>query len=265
MVKKNNMFLRDNFTKVNFEKPIFDHKYLSRADLRGGNFKGVSFTEADLRMADLRMADLRGAELGGAYLEGANLNGADLTGVNLANADLRRANLSGATLVYANLARANLANADLTGSDLRGAILTDAELVGATMTNARLPYIPMACPDEGEFTGYKVASGYIVVLKIPADAKRSSATGRKCRCDKAYVEEILNPDGSKSELSYVKSDWDSAFVYRLHETVEVYDFDENRFNKCSTGIHFFMNKQEAINYFNRISQNIRFLKGNKLS
>lgn len=226
-----------------------DNDFLN-ADLRGANFKGVSFTEADLTAADLRGADLTGAYLNKASFFVANLTGANLALANLANADLTEVYLRGA----------NLADADLTESDLRGANLTEAELGRANMTNARLPYIPMACPDEGEFTGYKVASGHIVVLKIPADAKRFSSTERKCRCSKAYVEDILNPDGSKSELSCVKSDWDSTFVYRLHKTVEIYDFDENRFNKCSTGIHFFMNKQEAIKYFNRISQNIRFLK-----
>lgn len=55
--------------------------------------------------------------------------------------------------------------------------------------------IPMACPYEGEFIGYKKCrdvngSDAIVTLRIPAHAKRSSAWGDKCRCSEAIVEDI---------------------------------------------------------------------------
>ena len=38
------------------------------------------------------------------------------------------------------------------------------------------------------------------------------------------------------------------FRVKTGETVEVPDFDENRWNECSTGIHFFITRQEAVNY-----------------
>lgn len=50
-----------------------------------------------------------------------------------------------------------------------------------------IPFIPMVCQDTGSFIGWKKASGKIVKLQIPEDARRSSSTGRKCRCDKAFV------------------------------------------------------------------------------
>ena len=34
----------------------------------------------------------------------------------------------------------------------------------------------------------------------------------------------------------------------LNATVEVDNFCENRWNECAPGIHFFINRQEAINY-----------------
>ena len=40
---------------------------------------------------------------------------------------------------------------------------------------------------KGSFIGWKKAKNYIIKLEVLADAKRSSATGRKCRCDKAKV------------------------------------------------------------------------------
>ena len=86
------------------------------------------------------------------------------------------------------------------------------------------------------------------MLEIPEDAKRLSATGRKCRCDKAKVLEIQNIDGTASGLTEIESDHDSNFIYRVGEIVSVDDFDEDRWNECSTGIHFFINRQEAVNY-----------------
>ena len=88
----------------------------------------------------------------------------------------------------------------------------------------------------------------IVELEILSDAKRVSATGRKCRCDKAKVLSIQNIDGTTSVKTSVASDNDANFIYKVGEIVTVDDFDENRWNECSTGIHFFINRQEAVEY-----------------
>ena len=179
-------------------------------------------------------ADLYGANLSGAYLSGANLSGA-----NLSRADLSGANLSGA----------NLSGANLSGADLYGAYLSRADLSGANLSGAKnVPFIPMACPDTGSFVGFKKASGHIVMLGIPEDARRLSATGRKCRCDKAIVIRIQEMDGTTSDLTEVVSDHDSSFVYKVGKMVSVPNFCEDRWQECSAGIHFFINRQEAVNY-----------------
>ncbi|MGJ1042683.1 DUF5758 domain-containing protein, partial [Staphylococcus epidermidis] len=102
----------------------------------------------------------------------------DVDGWEAMRADLRYADLRGADLSYADLSDANLSDADLSYADLSAADLSDAKNV---------PYIPMICPEEGSFFGYKKASDKIIKLCIPEDAKRSSATTRKCRCDRATV------------------------------------------------------------------------------
>ena len=189
------------------------------------------------------------ANLYGANLRGANLCGANLRDADLRDADLRDANLYGANLCGANLRDANLRDADLRGADLRDANLCDANLYGANLCDAKnIPYVPYACPDFGMFIGFKKASGKIVVLEIPEDARRLSGTGRKCRCDKAKVLEIQELDGTKSEVDEVASDYDHSFKYKVGEMVKVDDFDECRWNECSTGIHFFINRQEAVNW-----------------
>ena len=193
-------------------------------------------------------ANLRGADLSGAYLSRANLSGANLRGANLHNADLSGADLSGADLCGAYLSGAYLSRANLSGADLRDANLHNADLSGAK----NVPYIPMVCPEEGDFTGWKKAEGnkdkVIVKLHIPFDAKRSSATTRKCRCSKAEVIAIYNLDGTEAGETTCHSDYDNSFIYEVGKTVEVTDFSEDRWKECAKGIHFFISRQEAIDY-----------------
>ena len=137
--------------------------------------------------------------------------------------------------------------ANLSGADLRGADLSGADLSNVKAGHTTAMFFPQ-CPD-GEFVGYKKAGGKIVKLLIPADAKRSSATTLKCRCSKAKVLDIQELDGSPSEVKEVRSNYDNDFVYRLGETVFVEDFDEDRWNECSRGIHFFISRQAAVSYW----------------
>ena len=46
----------------------------------------------------------------------------------------------------------------------------------------------------------------------------------------------------------VSSNYDPEFIYKVGRVVAVEDFDDNRWNECSSGIHFFVNKENAINY-----------------
>ena len=236
-------------TQEQINKILEGHKHWLNEDCKGWETMKADFSSCDLRGANLSGADLLYANLRGADLCGANLRGADLRGGNLSGAYLLYANLSGAdlsdaNLLYAYLIGANLSYANLHYADLRGANLSDANLSGAE----EVPYIPMVCPEEEDFIGWKRAGDKIVKLHIPQDALRSSATTRKCRCNKAEVVEIYNIDGTIADERIVNSSYDSSFTYEVGKTVEVQDFDTNRWNECTRGIHFFINRREAINY-----------------
>lgn len=84
-------------------------------------------------------------------------------------------------------------------------------------------------------------------MRIPADAKRLSATGRKCRASKAVVISITTLEGDPAG-NEVRSDYDRSFVYRVGETVEVRNFDENRWNECAPGIHHYITREEAVRH-----------------
>ena len=194
--------------------------------------------EAVKSMANLRGADLHGADLHGADLHGANLRGADLHG-----ADLRLADLHGADLHGANLRGANLPEADLHGADLRWADLNGADLRGTK----NIPYVPLACPSDGEFTGWKKVNNKLVKLLIPATARRSSATTNKCRCDMAIVLAVTSLDEKEMFDEVVNFSY-AKLTYKVGEEVLPDSYDDNRWEECSNGIHFFINKQDAINY-----------------
>ena len=218
--------LRENFLQLK-------RKVFYRRKMRKMDFHGLNFRDADISYMDMSYADLHGADM--SY--------ADISHVNLHGADLRGAIMVGTSLW----------DADLTGADLRGICVRKTgiytNLIDVKIdNNTKMPDIPMECPETGAFIGYKKAHGYIVVLEIPADAKRSSAMTVKCRCDKAKVIAIQNIDGTDAYVDQVPADYDRGFVYKVGEIVSVSDFDECRWCDITRGIHFFMTRETAAKY-----------------
>ena len=174
------------------------------------------------KKADLQWADLQGALLQGAQLRGAQLQGALLQGAQLQGAQLRWANLQGA---------------QLQGADLQG-VEVDYATSGFWS----------ACPEKGGFTAFKkLADDSIAELLIPEHAKRSSATTRKCRCSEAFVVEIKDRNGNNVDEGFSRHKDRSGceLLYKVGKTVYPDGFDEDRWNECSNGIHFFMTRREA--------------------
>ena len=240
----------------------------SHADaLRSASLRGSSLRHSNLRGSNLRHSNLRGSNLRGSDLSVSDLAYANLSGSNLSGSGLRCADLSGANLVDANLAGANLSHANLAGSDLCGAnllaaYLSDANLAGANLSGANLSGANLAgviagdlvlaqtsiVPDSGPFIAWKkLRGGHVAKLMIPEDAKRSNATGRKCRASSAKVVAIFGPDGKKARRK-VASCHDENFVYVAGKVVRARNFDSNRWNECAPGIHFFITRAEAEEY-----------------
>ena len=175
----------------------------------------------------------------GANLSGADLLRADLSGADLSWADLSGANLSRADLSRANLSRANLSGADLLRANLSGANLSWANLLGAK--NSGLAQAMCSILPDGDIVGWKKCrDGVIVKLLIPAAAKRSNASGRKCRAEYAWVTDIFNGTNAVSS-------WDNA-EYHVGQMVKPDRWDDNRWEECSHGIHFYITRIEAENH-----------------
>jgi len=136
--------------------------------------------------------------------------------------------------------------ANLQGAYLQGAYLQGANLQGANLQGARNAELSLAqtsiVPEHGMFTGWKKCQNNVLVqVQIPAKAKRSSATGRKCRAE--YVK-VLQVIGAKEGIST----YDSKVVYKKGATVKCDNWNPDRFTECGGGIHFFLTRVEAENY-----------------
>ena len=144
--------------------------------------------------------------------------------------DASRADLYGADLSGANLYGANLSGANLSGADLSGA-------ENSELAEARSSILP-----EGNIVGWKKCQHDVIVkLLIPQKARRSNATGRKCRTEYATVLHVFGAE-------YGVSSYDGVTEYHKGATVRCDTWNENRFVECGGGIHFYLTRIEAENH-----------------
>lgn len=138
---------------------------------------------------------------------------------------------------------ADLRGANLSHANLRGANLSDAKSLDTVKTNEGTAFFAMQCPGDCGFIGWKKCKNSVIVkLSIPANARRSSATTRKCRAEFADVIEVFGAEFGVSQ-------YDDSVVYKVGERVTPKNgWDENRWAECSSGIHFFITRREAEQY-----------------
>lgn len=211
------------------------------------DMREIELSEADLSGWNLAEIDFSLSQFHHVCFDGASFQGSSLENVlfeqcSFRQTDFRKANLKCAAMRYN----------DLTGADIRGADLMCAVLEHAKLENIihdeSTKFFELHCPAEGAFLGYKKCfNDRLVQLLIPADAKRTSATMNSCRCSKAKVLTIKSFD-YQEEYEEAWSLVDENFVYRKGQWVEVPDFDEDRWNDSTTGIHFWMTREEAKAY-----------------
>lgn len=208
--------------------------------------------EIILHDADLSRWNLSYIDFSLSQFERVCFDYADMSNCNIENTLFLECTLRGTNLQYANMKSAALRCADLTEANIEGAELLCAVLEGAKLDNIifndETKHFKMHCPETGAFLGYKKCfNDRLVQLLIPADAKRTSATMNSCRCSKAKVLTIKSFD-YQEEFEEAWSLVDENFVYRKGEWVEVPDFNEDRWRDSTTGIHFWMTREEAKAY-----------------
>jgi hypothetical protein len=78
-------------------------------------------------------------------------------------------------------------------------------------------------------------------LTVPSKARRSNATGRKCRAEFVKVLDVIG-----AEVGISKHDGKTE--YRKGKIVRCDKWEEDRWIECGGGIHFFITRYEAENY-----------------
>ena len=144
--------------------------------------------------------------------------------------------------IKADLSGANLNDANLSGANLKNTNLTNVKY------NSNTSFFALQCPEKESFIAYKKVDNIIIELEVPADAKRSSATTRKCRCSKAKVIGFYDFDRNELDIEQVTNDNYTETTYRKGEMVYPNEWDDDRWNECSNGIHFFVTFDEVKNY-----------------
>lgn len=268
---ESNKYLRADFSeKTIIEWNIIDAN-LKGAILKGGFFKKCVFINCNLTKCDFTKATFIECVFVKCDLSETILSAMHLARTKIIDCRLYDNKVDNVIFHDSQFVNCPILGMQIDHSDFNGTTFIDGHphfILTDTSFDQGEPAISQLCPSEGSFIGWKKClvrsknidadeqySSYEVILKlqIEEDAKRSNAFGRKCRCSKARVIGVYNLlTGQPKQIDYERfvicSCFDNNFIYKPNEIVEVPDFDENRWIECASGIHFFMTKNEAIEY-----------------
>ncbi|NLY09415.1 MAG: pentapeptide repeat-containing protein [Tissierellia bacterium] len=232
-------------TLTEFNEELANRVGLSRIDITEETFENEDFSSGKYINIDFSRANFINCNFDGADFSYSSFQDCFMPDTSCINTVFRKVDFKGA-----DMRRCNLTGADISGAYLYAAVLEDA-VVKDIIYDSETRYFIMKCPEKGGFVGYKTCfNDRLVTLFIPEDARRTSATMDSCRTDKAFVVSIKSYDG-KQDFAEAMSYVDENFIYRKGETIEVKDFNPDRWRDSTTGMHFWMTKEEAMRYMTR--------------
>ena len=213
----------------------------------------------DLRNAvvtglDLSGWDMTGLDLKRATFEDCNLRGTDFSGsmmdhVAFYNNDLRDMKLRGCKARGCSFRFQDMEGIDLSGANIYASVLEDAYNQDKVIFDDDTRWYKMRCPEEGPFVAWKCCTELrVVMMLVPADAKRCMATMETGRVSKVKVLKITNIDETVN-YSWAQSTVDPDFYYEVGKWIEPANgFQEDRWKDSSQGIHFFLDRQQCVDY-----------------
>lgn len=229
---------------------------LHRINLIRVNLQGTTFNRLDLHNAHFLECDMQNTYFTQCYMdqvwlrnlsaESAIFDMCNFVGAKFVNVIMRRAYFTGT----------DLRDSKFTKCDVEFAYFNSAVLTGTTfsLTNIEKAYkdyltVGLHPAPEGDLIGYGKKGDYIVTLLIPKEARRSCATSRKYRAEYVKVLSIETlfgtPGPSAITNQYCTEGHTKSVRYAVGEYAYPDTWDENRWNECSNGIHFWLTKEEA--------------------
>ena len=261
MIDLNNL---KTITQEELDEMIESHKklgegyifYLLDYNLSNIKIKNKNLQHAIIDNCLLKNITFENCNLERVVIDNCLLNNVIFEDCNLEYAAIKESKIINTNFINCNLSYNGFLYDEFLNSDLSTCNIKKSNFSLSTFNNIKMPDYPIACPEKGSFIGYKKVCSvndcfkyYILKLEIPEDAKRSSAVNNKCRCNKVKVLEIQNLDGRIAKnVKKVSSIYNNDFTYKLDKIVEEPNFDECRWNECAAGIHFFMKREEAVDY-----------------
>lgn len=238
-------FARAKFIKSQFYNVNIINTECRKVSFKESNFYCTAFFNSTCSESDFTLARFYECEFKSTYYIKTIFDYARFSYANIKNCDLSQASFIRTSFCSTwSFEHNKCYGSNFTSADFHNNIINITSNFYDELTTG----FALACPEEGSFIGYKKAQGYVIKLLILEDALRSSATSRKCRCSKAKVLGIYNQKRVLSKRKNIASNFDSNFVYSVGKIVQVSNFDTNRWNECSTGIHFFLTFDEAVKY-----------------
>lgn len=224
------------------KKQIAGRKERERLSFTSCEFRDMDLTGWNLSYIDFTLSSFQNVILNGADFHGGTVENALFDGCPMCGADFSHSRMVTASFRYCDMRKC-----DIRGANLYGAILEYARLDGI-VSDEDTEWFRLHCPEKGAFLAYKkCVNDRLVQLLVPEDAKRTSATLPSCRCNKAKVLTIKSFDYQEN-FDEAWSLVDENFSYKRGEWVEVADFNEDRWQDSTTGIHFWLTREEAMAY-----------------
>lgn len=247
---ENVQFINCSIINCNFSNTRFRDCEFYNIKIRKSNFESSRFINCEfynntfvenILETSFDFSHFKESKLNFNYLNKVSFEGVRFINTKIIIKQLYRSLFWGTVFKKCDIIISNIVASVFIGADFSGENNIDMPI------NYNTIGMQLTCPEHGLFIGYKLVHDYLIKLEIPASAKRSSATGRQCRCSKAKVLEITNiTSGRKIKSIYNKNQYGAE--YTIGEMVYPDSYDNNRWNECSHGIHFFITKQEALDY-----------------
>jgi hypothetical protein len=207
------------------------------------------FTDLDLSGRDMTGLNLRRATFERCDLRGTDLSGSMMDHVAFYNCEIRDMKLRGCKARGVMFRFHDMEGIDIRGANIYNSVLEDAVNQDKVIYDDDTRWYKMSCPEEGPFIAWKCCTDLrVVMMLVPADAKRCMATMETGRVSKVKVLAIKSID-EKESYTWAQSTVDPDFYYEVGKWLEPANgFQEDRWKDSSPGIHFFLEREQCIAY-----------------
>lgn len=264
---KGTNLMEANLSEVNLTFADLDRAFLHGADLSRAKVDNTDFSGADLCTAKLDECKGENTRFNCACMWECSFKNVELTKAEFMSAQVCDCDFTGAILketcfIYSDMDNAVFRNAllensifdyadrvfwsDFSGAEMTGVSARDVSFDPYFIKNAKNLILPIYCPEEGSFIGWKMCKeNRVVKLRIPEHAKRDGNTLHSLRASEVEVLEIYDKDGNP--VNEAVSQTNENFCYVKGEKAIAKVFDESS-PHLITGIYFVLSRADTEYY-----------------